>query len=507
MKLLPLLLCLIFAAGAAARAGNNVLLIIADDYGIDSSSLYNSTAGATLPPTPNINALASNGVRFTNAYANPVCSPSRACLITGRHGFRPGVGEAVTATAGNSLTTAELTLAEVVSQNSGLGIQTACFGKWHLSIGPGTPNSPNTIGGWPHYSGSTGGVLASYTSWAKVVNGAQSTSTTYATTDVVNDAAAWIGARNAAGQKWVAWVAFNAPHTPFHNPPTGLHSYGASPATNRLKYEAAVESMDTEIGRLLLAVNTGTTDIIFMGDNGTPGMVVQPPYTSAHAKDTLYEGGIRVPLIVRGPSVVSPGRTSSALVHAVDIYKTMLELAGVPLPTTVTLDSRSLKTILENQTDTARTRLYTEQFDQSAATVGGRVLRDDRYKLIRLNNGTEEFYDLSTDTNEATNLIAGGAAAMTAERQSYYHRLRFELGRYTTATAPTATSAGLNAGAFSVTVPQNTGATQTLWRCTDLAAGFWAPAPGATSVTGGASITFTDPAPPASAAYYSVLAE
>ncbi len=507
MKFLRLLFCLTLAASAAARAGNNVLLIIADDYGTDSSSLYNSTAGATLPPTPNINALATNGVRFTNAYANPVCSPSRACLITGRHGFRTGVGKAVTAAAGNSLTVAESTIGDVITANSGLGIQTACFGKWHLSIGPGTASAPNTIGGWPHYSGSTSGVLASYTSWTKAVNGATSASTTYATTDVVNDAVAWITARNLAGQKWVAWVAFNAPHTPFHVPPISLHSYGASPATNRLKYEAAVEAMDTEIGRLLLAVNTGTTDIIFMGDNGTPGQVVQPPYTSAHAKDTLYEGGIRVPLIVRGPSVVSPGRTSSALVHAVDIYKSMLELAGVPLPTTATLDSRSLKTILENQADTSRTRLYTEQFDQSAAAVGGRVLRDDRYKLIRFNTGTDEFYDLQTDTNEATNLIAGGVAAMTAERQSYYHRLRFDLGRYTTATAPTATSPGLNAGAFSVTVPQDTGATQTLWRCTDLAGGFWAPVTGATGMVSGANVTFTDPAVPAAAAYYSVVAE
>ena len=506
MKLLRLLLSLTLA-GTAAHAGNNVLLIIADDYGIDSSSLYNSTAGATLPPTPNINLLASNGVRFTNAYANPVCSPSRACLITGRHGFRTGVGEAVTATAGNSLTAAELTLAEVITQNSALGIQTACFGKWHLSIGPGTPNAPNTIGGWPHYAGSTGGVLTSYTSWAKVVNGAQSTSTTYATTDVVNDAVAWINARTAAGQKWVAWVAFNAPHTPFHNPPTSLHSYGASPATNRLKYEAAVEAMDTEIGRLLFAVNTGTTDVLFMGDNGTPGQVVQPPYTGTHAKDTLYEGGIRVPLIVRGPSVTAPGRTSSALVHAVDVFSTMLELAAVPLPTAVTLDSRSLRPILANTADTARTRLYTEQFDQSATTAGGRVLRDDRYKLIRLNNGTEEFYDLLTDTNEGTNLIAGGVAAMTAERQSYYHRLRFDLGRYNAATAPAATSPVVNAGAFSVTAPQNASATQTLWRCTDLTAGFWAPVPGATSVVSGANIVFTDPAPPANAAYYSVVAE
>ena len=268
-----------------------------------------------------------------------------------------------------------------------------------------------------------------------------------------------------------------------------------------------VEAMDTEIGRLLLAVNASSTDVIFMGDNGTPGSVIQPPFTSTQGKDTLYEGGIRVPLIVRGPSVVAPGRTSSALVHAVDVFSTMLELAAVPLPIAVTLDSRSLKPILQNQTDTSRTRLYTEQFDQSAATVGGRVLRDDRYKLIRNRTGTEEFYDLQTDPYESTNLFAGGVNAMTAVQQSYYYRLRFYLGRYTTAATPPVTSAGLAAGSFSITAAQNAGATQTLWRCTDLPGGFWVPAPGATSSVSGTNITFTDPAPPAVAAFYSILAE
>ena len=499
-------LAILLALGTAASAGHNVLLIIADDYGIDSQSLYNNAASATLPPTPNINALAASGVRFTNAYANPVCSPARACLITGRHGFRTGVGEAVTAVAGNSLTAAELTLPEVIAQNSALGIQTACFGKWHLSVGPGTPNAPNAIGGWPHYAGATGGALTSYTNWAKIVDGVPSTSGTYATTDVVNDAVAWINSRTA-GQPWVAWVAFNAPHTPFHVPPTNLHSYGSTPGSQRRQYEAMVEAMDTEIGRLLLAVNAGTTDVIFMGDNGTPGSVIQPPFTGAQGKDTLYEGGIRVPLIVRGPSVVAPGRTSSALVHAVDVFSTMLELAAVPLPTTVTLDSRSLKPILQNQTDTARTRLYTEQFDQSAATVGGRVLREDRYKLIRNRTGTDEFFDLQTDPYESTNLFAGGVSAMTAVQQSYYYRLRFDLGRYTTAATPPVTTSGLAAGSFSVTAAQNAGATQTLWRCTDLPGGFWMPAPGATNSVSGTNITFTDPAPPSGAAFYSVLAE
>lgn len=253
---------ILLAMVSAARAGNNVLLIIADDFGIDSQSLYNATPGATAP-TPNINALAASGVRFSNASACPVCSPTRACMITGRLGFRTGVGEAVTAAAGNSLTASELTLPEVISQNSGLRIQTACFGKWHLNAGgpAATANAPNTIGGWPHYAGSTAGVLTSCTNWSKTTNGVTSTSSAYATTDVVNDAVAWISARNTANQQWVAWVAFNAPHIPFHAPPASLHSYGANPATNLLKYRAAVESMDTEMGRLLLSVNAADTDI------------------------------------------------------------------------------------------------------------------------------------------------------------------------------------------------------------------------------------------------------
>lgn len=119
---------LFLAMISAVHAGNNVLLIIADDFGTDSQSLYNTTAGATTP-TPNINALAANGVRFTNAYSTPVCSPARACMITGRLGFRTGVGEVVSVASGNSLPSSELTLPEVITLNSGLGIQSACFGK------------------------------------------------------------------------------------------------------------------------------------------------------------------------------------------------------------------------------------------------------------------------------------------------------------------------------------------------------------------------------------------
>lgn len=498
------LLLLVLASAGTAHTSPNVLLIIADDYGADSQSLYNSTAGTT-PPTPNINALAAQGVRFTSAWACPVCSPTRACLLTGRHAFRTGVGEAVTAAAANGLTAAEVTLPEVVTARG--GIQTACFGKWHLSAGApaAIASAPNTIGGWPHYAGSTIGVLPSYTAWTKVTNGVSAASTTYATTDVVNDAVAWINARTTAGQNWLAWVAFNAPHTPFHNPPAALHSYGASPATNLLKYRAAVEAMDTEIGRLLAAVNFATTTVIFLGDNGTPGQVIQAPYDSTHAKDTLYEGGVRVPLIVRGPGVVNPGRTSSALVHAVDLFSTQLELAGVPVPATLTLDSQSFVSVLTNQSAGTRARLFTDQFDQSDATAGGRAIRDDRYKLIRLNSGSDLFFDLQTDPAEATNLLAGGIAAMSETRQAYYYRLRYHLGSYTTTAASEPSSPAATAAGFSLTVPSAPGSTQTLWSSSDL--DFWAPVTGATQLSSGGSITFTAPPLQQSRAFYSVLTE
>ena len=147
MKHFFLFLLLAFCATANA-AKQNILLIIADDYGVDSSSLYNSTNnGASLPPTPNINSLASNGVVFTRFYANPLCSPSRSCILTGQYGFRTGVGDVVG--VGVALTTNAFTLPEAFT-NAALGYKLSQFGKWHLA---NPLNSPRTVGGWTNFLG------------------------------------------------------------------------------------------------------------------------------------------------------------------------------------------------------------------------------------------------------------------------------------------------------------------------------------------------------------------
>src|SRR4051812_17355132 len=142
-RLVASVLGFVLALTASAQQKKNILLIIADDLGADSQSLFNSEAnGATLPPTPNINSLATNGVVFSRAYANPLCSPTRACLLTGRFGFRTGIGDVVGGSQG-PLSSSEWTLPEAFS--TGPGYQLSMFGKWHLA---NPVNSPLNVGGW-----------------------------------------------------------------------------------------------------------------------------------------------------------------------------------------------------------------------------------------------------------------------------------------------------------------------------------------------------------------------
>ena len=486
----------------AAHASNNILLIIADDYGVDSSSLYNSTSGASLPPTPTIASLVANGVRFLNAYANPVCSPTRACLLTGRHAFRTGVGDVVdTSTV---FPTNEFTLPDAFAAHPELGYSVAQFGKWHLGNGS---NGPATAGRWPSYAGCLVGALNDYRAWTKTINGvtgAANGTTTYATTDVTNDAIAWIQARGTT--PWFAWVAYNAPHTPFHKPPANLHSYsltGLNINTNqRVHYEASVEAMDTEISRLLASVDLAKTNVIFMGDNGTPGTVIQAPYTTPHAKDTLYEGGTKVPFIIRGPAVVSPGRTSAANVNVVDVFSTILDLAGISYASP-TLDSRSLLPILQNSSDSTRYG-YSEMFGANIPTsTGGQAIRNTQYKLIRFQNGTEEFYELSTDANETSNLLAG---TLTAAQQANYYSLALRLANYQSSLASPTVSSLLMDGAYSVTVSRDSVLTYTLWRSSDLSELSWAPIANAQQTSTSTTVTLSDPTPLATRAYYKVLA-
>jgi arylsulfatase A-like enzyme len=498
----------------ALATPQNILLIIADDYGADSSDLYNSTnTGAILPPTPTIDSLAQSGVVFRNAYANPVCSPTRACLITGRYGFRTGIGDVVVQTGSATLSSSEFTLPEVFATNAVLGYQLAQFGKWHLANGA---TSPNTIGGWPHYAGNLIGQLSNYTNWSKTVDGVTATSTNYATTDLVNDAVTWIQGRGAS--PWFAWIAFNAPHTPLHLPPTNLcpHYVNLSgtasdiTANPRPYFDAMIEAMDTEMARLLASVDRSKTHIIFLGDNGTVPNVLQPPYPANRGKNTLYEGGIHVPLIISGPAVVSPGRTNATPVGAVDVFATIAEMAGINLaatiPTSTAIDSRSLMPMVTNTLTLARDA-YAELFGPNVtpASSTGHSLRNAQYKLIQFSNGQQGFYDLLNDPYENANLAG---ASLTSIQQSNYYSLTLKLAGYQSAFAqPVIATSQYGNSQFSLGVQRATNLAYSLWRAPILDELAWSPVSDAIIVTNSPTVvTLTDKHATNSAGYYRVVA-
>lgn len=446
-----LLLCvgvLLVSIPPAAKAANNILVIIADDLGIDMLGVYGR--GADTPPTPNIDALKANGVLFRNAWANPFCSPTRASIQTGQYGFRTGVGWVVLERTTNGLPLADLDitpLPRVLNRNPGLSYGHAVIGKWHLSntassLSGRKAYAPNDAG-WSHFSGNwsymgganVDGEQDNYFDWQKLQNGTQTAiggpqnpqdPAAYVTTVNVNDAIQWVGQQTGP---WLLYLALNSPHFPYHAPPPALLNppRDVTGGSARTLYKAMIEAMDTEIGRLVSALGPAVmanTTVIFLGDNGTPGKnvdnsqnIVIDPFEPERAKGTLYEGGINIPLIISGADVKKPNRESRALVNTTDLYATLLDLAGVdihPALAGMKIDSVSLKPIL---TDTYNRSLrkysYAELFGVRGSPGWTRAVRNERFKLIRnsVNKSepdlyTEEFYDLIADPFEDANLLA-----------------------------------------------------------------------------------------------------
>ncbi len=352
----------------------NVVLIIADDLGKDYCDIYPDHAPITVNLT-NVKRLLPRGIVFNNAWSNPLCSPTRAGILTGRYSFRTGVGDVVDG-SNPKLSLTENTIPKVLNLFSANGIAKACIGKWHVTtLAPTGYSYPNTLG-FDHYEGNMAGGLGaaanSYSIWTKITNGVSSTSTNYATTELVNNAISYISNLNTTNptKPFYLQLAFNAPHTPYHLPPSNLLTNNTLSGTAtditanpRNYFKAMVEAMDSEIGRFFDYLQTSgewaNTDIIFIGDNGNESTVAQ----SSPAKGSVYQGGVTVPFIISGPDVVNPNRTSNALVNTADLFSTILELFGdtnwqSQIPTT-TVDSKSLLPIILNTGTTTRPWAFT----------------------------------------------------------------------------------------------------------------------------------------------------
>lgn len=434
MLLHLLLHTLTLAAPLAANGGSStpppppadhVLLLVLDDIGMDAVSCYPGAAPDAR--TPVLDGLAARGVRFDRVWSNPACSPTRATLLTGRYGFRTGVGS-VKALGDGGLRPEEVSLAESLREDRP-DLHTAFFGKWHL--GPNEDQGP-VAQGFERFRGTSGNLRVKtrprpYFEYDERSGRSTETSTRerYATSAVVDDA---LEAIQEYGQDpWLVIASFHAAHTPFHAPPEDLHTraLGGSPKLQaREHFMAMVDALDREIGRLLEGIPAEIlerTQVIVLSDNGTASKAQFKERPLRLGKGSLFEDGIRVPMISAGPAVIDPGRVSSALINTTDVFATIHELLGArPAPEAV--DSISFQGELSGRPRAARKWVFAERFQSEPPpsrwpAVDRFTVTDGRFKLtVDVLGDSERLHDLSADPEERVNLLNGAEISEDARQ-------------------------------------------------------------------------------------------
>ncbi|MGB1037935.1 MAG: sulfatase-like hydrolase/transferase [Bacteroidia bacterium] len=374
----------------------NILLIIADDMGKDATNGFSE--GSIKPTTPHIDAFKNSGLSFDNFWAYPTCSPTRSSILTGKYGYRTGVKW-----ASDELSQSEKSLQSYINENTNDKYATAIAGKWHLSGSRGNFNPE--VFGIDYYAGLIRGQAQSYYNWLLTEDGSGTIESEYATTKFTDLGIDWIKKQE---KPWFMWLAYNAPHTPFHVPPAEMHNQGSLPPYSdgmeeMPYYMAAIEAMDYQIGRLLDSIPTEeleNTIIIFIGDNGSPNEVAQVPYSSFTAKGSLYQGGINVPMFITGKGVSRIGDDHN-LITSSDLFATIAELAGVSVKEIH--DSKSFKSLLV-EPSTIRKFQYSEK-DNGSTDVW--TISNGSHKLIEYADADSELYNLTSDPYEQNNLLEG----------------------------------------------------------------------------------------------------
>lgn len=445
-------LALLAFAASSARAESparrpNVVLVLADDLGWRDSGVY----GSRYHSTPNLDQLAREGVRFTNAYAaNPLCSPTRAALLTGLDPARlrftsplghleevvldpivpergPADRSVVEAQSRTRLPLDYHTLAEALRD---AGYATAHFGKWHLGNGPYLPEHQ----GFAHVSpGGNRPFLSNYFSPYHLEGFEDGPSGEHIDDRLASEALTFLSEHRDEPVFLNLW--FFSVHIPLQTRIELKRKYAlrrnlADPQQNP-EMAGMIETMDTALGTLLRGIEKlglqEKTIVIFLSDNGgmTGKVSASGPLPTSNAplrggKGSLFEGGLRVPLIVRWPGRVAQGVVRDQLVTSTDIYPTILELAGVARPPGQTLDGISIVPALQGK-PFPRNTVFTHfphympngpiPNDQNPP---GTSVRKGSWKLIRFYDGGTstgqahrlELYDLETDPGEGRNVAA-----------------------------------------------------------------------------------------------------
>lgn len=388
----------------------NVVLIITDDMGWGDLGHH----GATDVRTPNLDRLAREGVRFADFYSNGLnCSPTRAGLITGRYQQRYGIEEPLpnARIAGErGLVAAGHSLPQLLKNG---GYATALVGKWHLGYLP--QHSPQAHG-FDYFFGLKSGYHDFYThresdGLGDLWENEQHVTVEGYSTDLITERAIRFVEANAHRPFFID-VAYNAPHWPYQRPDTpsvsrdnARHLLPHDSATStRADYVAMVERVDRGVGELLAALErlgiARNTIVIFTNDNGGEWLANNGPFFNR--KSTVWEGGIRVPAIIRWPARIAAGSVTEQVGITMDLTASIVAAAGVAVPAEARHEGINLFPILEGRRPLQQRTLFWRTTNPGRAQ---RAARDGYWKLVV--DGRHQFvYDLRDDAGERRDLAA-----------------------------------------------------------------------------------------------------
>ena len=372
--------------------------------------------------TPNLDRLASEGMAFTNACASaPNCAPTRACLLTGQYPPRHGVFTVVderhqpgsphhrilATSSRDSLPAESLTLAEALRP---AGYATGLFGMWNLGRGRQGPTTP---------TGQGFDVFTEPKQLGFAKDAYRDAAGRYSPDALTDAALAWLA--SVKDRPFFLYLPFHDVHAPYDPKPDLLAEYKGRAGVADPAHAATVEAMDANIGRVMKALTEAgiaeKTYLIFTSDNGGTRPFVAPLRGS---KGSLYEGGLRVPAVIRGPAIAAGTRCSHSIL-SMDWFPTALALAGVPVPPDLRIDGTSLVPVLMGKSQLPGRDLFWHFPCYVGGTSPCSAIRSGDWKLIEFfESGTTELYDLSKDPAESRNL----AAAEPSKASTLLARLR-----------------------------------------------------------------------------------
>ena len=413
LALIPLVL-LPLACGSADEAPDrpNIILIMTDDQGWAQLGSH----GDPILQTPRLDAMAAESVEMTRFYVSPVCAPTRAALMTGRYNYRTGVVDTYLGRA--MMAPDELTIAEMLGAS---GYRTGIFGKWHL--GDNYPQRTVDQGFQASVVHKGGGIGqpsdppgSDYFDPILFRDGEQESFEGYCTDVYFDEAIRWIGEGN--GEPFFAYIPTNAPHSPYLVPDSYREPYAAQGLSDKdARIYGMITNIDDNVGRLLDHLEaqglSGNTIFIFMTDNGPTTRLYHAGLRAQKA--SVYEGGIRVPFLVRWPDRLEPRKIEALGAH-IDVTPTLLAAAGLPTPSGPELDGINLLPLWDGEALQLPDRTYFVQAHRGNEPERYRAFAavEQQFKLVQPvsfrqsppQDAALELYDLIADPGEETDLAA-----------------------------------------------------------------------------------------------------